>query len=240
MKKKVIELGKEVSIDFKESEDYISLTDIAKYKDSERSDYIIHNWLRNRNTLEFLGLWEKINNSNFNPIEFDEFRKQAGLNSFILPVKQWIEKTKAIGITSKPGRYGGTFAHKDIAFEFASWISVEFKLFLIKDFQRLKEEESERKELGWDVKRTLADFLPTITITAKNLATEITNFNVKKENLEGEEGITQEHMKNNQGIRELLLERGIKPEEIPAEEDIKKLEKTVKLDEKDIIKKRLK
>ena len=145
--------GREITIISKDLEDYISLTDIARYKDRERTDYIIQNWLRNRNTIEFLGIWEHLNNPDFKPIEFDGFRKQAGLNSFVLTAKQWIEKTKAIGLISKPGRYGGTYAHKDIAFEFASWISVEFKLYLIKEFQRLKEEE--RKQLGWDIKRNL-------------------------------------------------------------------------------------
>ncbi len=153
---KVKVLNKEVGFYLHKEEDYLSLTDIAKYKDPGRSDYLIQNWLRNRNTIEFLGLWEAINNIHFNPIEFDGFRKQAGLHSFILTAKQWIEKTHAIGIISKPGRYGGTYAHKDIAFEFAAWISVEFKLYLIKEFQRLKEEENERKELGWDIKRTIA------------------------------------------------------------------------------------
>jgi hypothetical protein len=146
--------GTEIIIKKESDKEYISLTDIAKHKDKERTDYIISNWLRNRNTIEFLGIWEVINNSNFNPIEFDGFRKKAGLNSFILTSKQWIEKTNAIGIISKSGRYGGTFAHKDIAFEFASWISVEFKLYLIKEFQRLKEQE--QKQLGWDIKRNLA------------------------------------------------------------------------------------
>jgi hypothetical protein len=112
------------------------------------------NWIRNRNTIEFLGIWEQLNNPDFNPVEFDGFRKEAGLNSFTLTPKQWIEKTRARGIIAKPGRYGGTFAHKDIAFEFASWISVEFKLYLIKEFQRLKEDE--HKKLGWDIRRNLA------------------------------------------------------------------------------------
>jgi hypothetical protein len=134
-------------------EDYISLTDIARYKDSERTDYIIQNWLRNRNTVEFLGIWEQLNNPGFNPIEFDGIRKQAGLNSFVLTAKRWIEATGAIGIHAKAGRYGGTYAHKDIAFEFASWVSVEFKLYLIKEFQRLK--EGEREQLGWDIRRNL-------------------------------------------------------------------------------------
>lgn len=136
-----------------EVEDYISLTDISKYKDNARSDDLIRNWIRNRNTIEFLGIWEQLNNPDFNPVEFDGFRKEAGLNSFTLTPKQWIEKTNAVGIISKAGRYGGTYAHKDIAFEFASWISVEFKLYLIKEFQRLKDEE--QKQLGWDIRRNL-------------------------------------------------------------------------------------
>jgi len=134
-------------------EDFISLTDMARYRDTERVDYIIQNWMRNRNTIEFLGLWEQLNNPDFKSIEFDGFRVQAGLNSFSLTPKLWIEKTGAVGILSKKGRYGGTYAHKDIAFEFASWLSVEFKLYLIKEFQRLKEEEQQR--LGWDIKRNL-------------------------------------------------------------------------------------
>jgi hypothetical protein len=109
--------------------------------------------MRNRNTVEFLGIWEKLNNPDFKPLEFDGFRKQAGLNSFILTPKQWVEKTNAIGIFSRSGRNGGTFAHKDIAFEFASWVSVEFKLYLIKEFQRLKDQELEA--LGWDIRRNL-------------------------------------------------------------------------------------
>ena len=136
--------------------DYISLTDIAKYKDKERSDYIIQNWMRNYATVEFLGLWEKINNKKFNSIEFDGFKSKAGSNSFSLTPKRWVETTNATGVISKTGRYGGTYAHKDIAFEFASWISAEFKLYLIKEFQRLKEEENERKSLGWDLRRNLA------------------------------------------------------------------------------------
>jgi len=150
---KISVLSKEVRIYSKDQEDYICLTDMARYKDPERTDYIIQNWLRNRTTIEFLGIWEHLNNAGFNHIEFDGFRRQAGLNSFVLTAKQWIEKTGAIGIVSKPGRYGGTYAHKDIAFEFASWISVEFKLYLIKEFQRLKEQE--HKQLGWDIRRNL-------------------------------------------------------------------------------------
>jgi len=151
---KITVLTREVTILPVKQEDYICLTDIARYKDAERTDDLIRNWLRNRNTIEFLGIWEHLNNPAFNPVEFDGFRKLAGLNSFTLTPKQWIEKTGAIGILSKAGRYGGTYAHKDIAFEFASWISVEFKLYLIKEFQRLKEQE--RQTLGWDIKRNLA------------------------------------------------------------------------------------
>jgi len=145
--------GADIRIISGKQQDYISLTDIARYKKNERTDDLIRNWIRNRNTIEFIGIWEQLNNPGFNPVEFDGFRKEAGLNSFTLTPKQWIEKTNAIGIISKAGRYGGTYAHKDIAFEFASWISVEFKLYLIKEFQRLKDEE--QKQLGWDIRRNL-------------------------------------------------------------------------------------
>ncbi|MFM8513566.1 MAG: KilA-N domain-containing protein [Bacteroidota bacterium] len=138
-----------------DAEDYISLTDIARYKDAEHTDAIIQNWMRNRNTIELLGFWESIYNSNFKPLEFEGFRKQAGLNSFVMTPKRWIETTNAIGIISKSGRYGGTFAHKDIAFEFASWISIEFKLYVIKEFQRLKADENDRLKLDWNLQRTL-------------------------------------------------------------------------------------
>ncbi|MBK6812253.1 MAG: KilA-N domain-containing protein [Sandaracinaceae bacterium] len=145
--------GRAVTVVAGADEDYISLTDIARHKNAEHTDDLIRNWLRNRNTLEFLGIWERLNNADFNPVEFDGIRLRAGLNSFTLTPKQWIERTGAVGITSKAGRYGGTYAHKDIAFEFAAWISVEFKLYLIKEFQRLK--EGERDQLGWDVGRNL-------------------------------------------------------------------------------------
>jgi len=151
---KTIEVkGTEITIFSHHKEEYISITDIARHKDL-RTDYIIQNWMRNRNTIEFLGIWERLNNPDFNPIEFDGFRNRSGLNSFTLTPKQWIERTNAIGIISKAGRYGGTYAHKDIALEFATWISVEFKLYLIKEVQRLKEEE--QKKLGWDLRRNLA------------------------------------------------------------------------------------
>ncbi|MEG2790659.1 MAG: KilA-N domain-containing protein [Odoribacter sp.] len=138
----------------KGKEDYISLTDMARYKDIERTNYIIQNWIRTRYTIEFIGLWEKLYNPNFKSIEFDAFRNQAGLNSFVLTPQRWIETTNAIGIISKSGRYGGTFAHKDIAFEFGSWLSADFKLYLIKEYQRLKEDE--QKQIGWSAKRELA------------------------------------------------------------------------------------
>ena len=148
--------GTSVAVVSQKGDDYFCITDVARYKDSERTDYIIQNWLRNRNTIEFLGLWEQLNNPNFNPIEFDGIRKQAGLNSFVLTAKRWVESTGAIGLVSRPGRYGGTYAHKDIAFEFASWVSVEFKLYLVKEFQRLKEDENKRLSLAWDLNRTLS------------------------------------------------------------------------------------
>jgi hypothetical protein len=148
--------GTSIRIFSEKQDDYICLTDIARFKNPDGIDDLIRNWLRNRNTVEFIGVWERLNNPAFNPVEFDGIRIQAGLNSFTLTPKQWIEKTGSVGIISKPGRYGGTYAHKDIAFEFASWISVEFKLYLIKEFQRLKEEESDRLKLGWNLQRTLA------------------------------------------------------------------------------------
>ena len=136
--------------------DYISLTDIAKYKNSDFPADIIKNWLRSRSTIEYLGLWEQLNNPNFKLVEFDQFRIESGLNSFVLSPQKWIKSTNAIGITSKSGRYGGTYAHSDIAFEFASWISPEFKLYIIKDYQRLKKDEANRLAIGWDAKRELS------------------------------------------------------------------------------------
>jgi len=137
-------------------EEYISLTDMAKFRDSERTNYIIQNWMRTRSTIEFLGLWEQLRNPNFKGIEFDAFRNESGSNSFTLTPKRWIEATSAIGIISKSGRYGGTYAHKDIAFEFASWISPTFKLYLITEYQRLKEVETNQYNLEWNVKRILS------------------------------------------------------------------------------------
>jgi hypothetical protein len=148
--------GTDITVIRRQDEDYISLTDIAKHREPTRADHVIQNWMRNRNTVEFLGMWESLNNADFKPLEFEGFKNRAGLNSFVLTPRQWIENTAAVGIVSKSGRYGGTFAHRDIAFEFASWISVEFKLYLIKEFQRLKEDENRRLSLAWNLNRTLA------------------------------------------------------------------------------------
>jgi len=148
--------GTHIVLYSEKSGDFISITDMARHRDSERSDYILQNWMRNRSTIEFIGLWEQFYNPNFNSIEFDGIKSMAGSNSFSLTPKRWIEATNAIGIVSKTGRYGGTFAHKDIAFEFASWLSSEFKFYLIREFQRLKEEEQQRLSLEWNLQRTLA------------------------------------------------------------------------------------
>lgn len=145
-----------ISFFYKNEEDYISLTDIARVKNAEEPKDVVKNWFRNRSTVEFLGLWERINNPNFKGVEFDPLLKEAGSNSFTLSPTKWITMTAAIGIISKTGRGGGTFAHKDIAFEFASWISAEFKLFLIKEFQRLKKDENQRLQLEWNIQRTLS------------------------------------------------------------------------------------
>lgn len=155
MDKKIQVLGTAISF-YAKKMDYISLTDIARYKNAREPKDVVKNWLRNKNTIEFLGLWEKINNPQFKGVEFDSFLSEAGSNAFVLSPQRWIEKTHAVGIVSKSGITGGTYAYKDIAFEFALWISAEFKLYLIKEFQRLKEDESERKALDWDIKRNLA------------------------------------------------------------------------------------
>lgn len=135
--------------------DYISLTDIARYKSNEPKD-VIKNWMRRKDTIEFLGLWELLHNSNFKGVEFDAFKSEAGANAFTLSPQKWIENTNAIGIVSKSGRYGGTFAHSDIAFEFASWISAEFKLYIIKDYKRLKSDENSRLSLKWNLNLEIA------------------------------------------------------------------------------------
>lgn len=143
--------GAQIAVTTIDDKDYISLTDMLKAKDG---DFFISDWLRNRNTVEFLGIWEQIHNPNFNYGEFATIRNQAGLNSYKISVKEWVEKTNAIGIRAKAGRYGGTYAYKDIAFEFGMWISPQFKIYLIKEFERLKEEE--QVKLGWDIKRNLS------------------------------------------------------------------------------------
>lgn len=154
MKNRVITVkGAEVTIATLHEQDYISLTDMLRHFGDES---ILYNWLRNRNTIEFLGIWEQLYNPGFKPIEFDRFKSQAGLNSFALSPKKWIEATGAVGLYAKAGRGGGTYAHKDIAFEFGSWLSPEFKLYLIKEFQRLKDEESRATKLEWSFRRTLA------------------------------------------------------------------------------------
>ncbi len=148
--------GTEVTLFLEGINDYISLTDIAKSRNTSEPFAIINNWMRSRSTIEFIGLWEKLCNPNFKPLEFERFKIEAGHNYFVLSPQRWIYATNAIGIISKSGRYGGTFAHKDIAFEFGSAISPVFKLYLIREFQRLKEDENDRLKLGWNFQRTLA------------------------------------------------------------------------------------
>lgn len=153
--KKISSQGLQITIIEKENQDYISLTDMAKLK-SYDSGVVISNWLTTKYTIQFMGAWEQLYNPDFNLIEYHKIKNEVGTNGFIVSSSMWIRQTGAVGIRSSAGRYGGTFAHKDIAFEFATWLSPEFKLYLIKEFQRLKDEESERLRLGWDVKRTLA------------------------------------------------------------------------------------
>ncbi|MGV3533947.1 MAG: KilA-N domain-containing protein [Chthoniobacteraceae bacterium] len=145
--------GTEIAVIRRDNEDYISLTDMLKARDGE---FFISDWLRNRNTVEFLGIWETVHNPDFNSGEFAIIKSQTGLNSYKLSVKEWVEKTNAIGLRATAGRYGGTYAHHDIAFEFGMWISPEFKIYLIKEFQRLKEDENRRLSLAWNLNRTLA------------------------------------------------------------------------------------
>lgn len=140
--------------DFKN--DYISLTDIAIYKNTDDPRFVIQNWMRNRNTLEFIGLWEVLNNTNFNRVQFDTFRNEAGLNRFSMTPSKWIESTNAIGIVSKAGRYGGTYAHYDIAMEFASWLSPEFKLYIVQDYKRLKTDENSKLSISWNIHREIS------------------------------------------------------------------------------------
>lgn len=175
--KKINVQGVDIVLYEDNSSDFISLTDIARHKDSENTDTIVQNWMRNRNTVELLGFWEMIYNPDFKPLEFEGFRKQAGLNSFVMTPKRWIDSTNAKGIVSKAGRYGGTFAHKDIALEFASWISIEFKLYVIKEFQRLKDDENNRLNLEWNLQRTISKInyqIHTDAIKANLIPKEIT------------------------------------------------------------------
>ena len=161
--------------DFKN--DYISLTDIAKYRNSDDPRFVIQNWMRNRNTLEFIGLWETLNNRNFNRVQFDTFRNEAGLNRFTMTPQKWIASTNAIGIIAKSGRYGGTYAQYDIAMEFASWISPEFKLYIIQDYKRLKADENSTLSLGWNLNREISKINYKIHTEAikEYLLTDFTN-----------------------------------------------------------------
>lgn len=155
-KKKTITVqGIEIRLDQSGTEEYLNLTDMAK-KFNERTDVVIQRWMRNRNTIEFLAIWEQLNNKDFNPTQLDGIRNDLGLNSYVLSTKQWIEMTNAKGILSKAGRYGGTYAHRDIAMEFGTWLSPVFKMYLIKEFQRLKEDEAQRNNLDWQVKRIMS------------------------------------------------------------------------------------
>jgi hypothetical protein len=146
-------LGTSITVISQRDEDYMSLTDMLKAKDG---DFFISDWLRNRNTVEFLGIWERVHNPDFNYGEFAIIKSQAGLNSYRISIKDWVAKTHAVGLRATTGRYGGTYAHKDIAFEFGMWISAEFKIYLIKEFQRLKDDENDRLKLGWNLQRTLS------------------------------------------------------------------------------------
>jgi len=157
MKATIIAKGTQITVLSKGDEnDYISLTDIARYKNPDEPKDVVKNWMRSRSTIEFLGLWEKLNNPDFKGVEFDSFVHEAGANAFTLSPQKWISATNAIGVISRSGRSGGTFAHKDIAFEFASWVSAEFKLYIIKDYQRLKSDENSQISLEWNVNRIIS------------------------------------------------------------------------------------
>jgi len=157
MKSHVIKVqGNEIAVISKLGDDYISITDIARHKNPVEPKDIVKNWMRSKTTIEFLGLWERLHNSDFKGVEFDSFMYQAGSNAFVLSPSKWIEATNAIGIISRQGNNGGTFAHRDIAFEFASWVSPEFKLYLLVEFQRLKKDENNQLKLEWNLQRTLA------------------------------------------------------------------------------------
>lgn len=180
--KKIIQVNwKGITLFEQKQEDFISLTDIAKYKNIDFPADVVKNWLRTRNTIEYLWIWEKINNPNFKLVDFDQFRENAWSNSFVMTPTKWIENTKAIWIISKPWKTWWTFAHKDIAFKFASWISPEFELYVIKEFQRLKQEEEQRKIEWWDIKRTIASINYKIQTDAiqKHLIPTLSEFKQK-------------------------------------------------------------
>jgi KilA-N domain len=169
----------DISLISLDNNDFISLTDIAKYRNADEPYAVINNWIRNRSTLEFIGLWERINNASFKPLEFERFKNESGNNYFVLSPQKWIETTKAVGIISKSGRYGGTLAHIDIAFEFATWISSEFKLFLITEFKRLKSLESKELKLEWNLQRTISKInyrIQTDAIKENLIPKEVTKF----------------------------------------------------------------
>lgn len=173
--KEIIVLTKTVRVQKIQQDDYISLTDIAKHRNADDPRFVIQNWMRTRFTVEFLGIWEQLNNPDFNRVEFEAVKNESGSNTFVMTPTKWASLTGAIGIVSKSGRYGGTYAHKDIAFEFASWVSVEFKLYLIKEFQRLKEQELQ--QLGWDIRRNLSKInyrIHTEAIKANLIPPELT------------------------------------------------------------------
>lgn len=246
--------GTEISIlkrsnDFEEN--YISLTDIARRKNPHEPKDVVKNWMRLRSTIDYLGLWEQLNNPDFKGVEFDTFRKESGTNAFTLTPQRWIESTNAIGIISKSGRYGGTYAHSDIAFEFASWISPEFKLYIIKDYQRLKKDEAERQALGWDSKRELTkinyrihtdaikEFLISLELTPQEInykyASEADMLNMAlfgktAKQWREETGITKENMRDYASVEQLIILVNIESmnadmirEGIPMGERLKKL-----------------
>ncbi|MDO4800524.1 MAG: KilA-N domain-containing protein [Prevotellaceae bacterium] len=156
-KKQTIHInGSDIIVLKQQAEDYISLTDMAKYKNAEATGVVISHWLSTRYALDYLGIFERLNNPNFNVTEFGNIRAEAGSNGFVLTVKQWVERTNAIGIISTPGRYGGTYAHRDIALEFASWLSAELKYYMVRELQRLKADENDRLQLNWTLQRTLS------------------------------------------------------------------------------------
>lgn len=231
--------------------DYISLTDIARKKNPLEPKVVVANWMRSRTTIEYLGLWEQLNNPDFKGLEFETFKNEAGSNAFTLSPQRWIEATNAIGIISKSGRYGGTFAHSDIAFEFASWISPEFKLYIIKDYQRLKKDEAEKLALGWDSKRELTkinyrihtdavkEFLITPELTPQEMnykyASEadilnIALFGKTAKQWRDETGNGKENMRDYASVEQLIILVNIESmnadlirEGLPQDERLKKL-----------------